>query len=144
MIQEVGYDFKADIWSLGITLIELAVGVPPYSEMHPMRAIFMIPSKPPPTLEDNEEVTWTKEMKDFLAKALTKDPDARPTATELLQHAWIKSAPTKTCLNDLLRYQESRIEEFGREALLELIPDETEQVWFCADISERGSVLGRV
>jgi serine/threonine protein kinase len=123
VIQEVGYDFKADIWSLGITLIELAEGAPPYSDMHPMRAIFMIPSKPPPTLEDNDEVEWSKEMKDFLAKCLTKDPDQRPTAEQLLQHAWIKRAPSIECLKELLEFQESRILEFGREKLLELDVD---------------------
>lgn len=127
VIQEVGYDFKADIWSLGITVIELALGAPPYSEMHPMRAIFMIPSKPPPTLEDNDEVSWTPHMKDFLAKALTKDPDARPTATQLLQHPWIKSAPGAVCLKELLEYQEARITEFGREKLLELDPADEEE-----------------
>ncbi|KAL6064718.1 non-specific serine/threonine protein kinase [Balamuthia mandrillaris] len=89
VIQEVGYDVKADIWSLGITCIEMAEMEPPYSNIHPMRAIFMIPSRPPPRLSDPSK--WSKEFNDFVARCLTKDPNERPTAEELLKHPFLKS-----------------------------------------------------
>ncbi|RKP18482.1 serine/threonine kinase 3 [Rozella allomycis CSF55] len=90
VIQEVGYDFKADIWSVGITCIELAEGKPPYHNIHPMRviwlyfadlAIFMIPSKPSPTLTDGTK--YSDEFKSFISSCLTKNPKDRPTAAEL-------------------------------------------------------------
>ncbi|KAI8849425.1 kinase-like domain-containing protein [Chytridium lagenaria] len=83
VIQEVGYGVSADIWSLGITCIEMADGRPPYHNIHPMRAIFMIPTKPPPKLEN--EAKYTKPFKDFVARCLTKDPKERPTAEMLLR-----------------------------------------------------------
>jgi serine/threonine kinase 3 len=86
VIQEIGYDYAADIWSLGITAIELAEGKPPYHDLHPMRAIFMIPTKPPPTLKN---AGWSTEFVDFIAKCLVKDPRNRLTASELLQHEFI-------------------------------------------------------
>ena len=83
MIQESSYDGKADIWSLGITAIEMAEGKPPYAGIHPMRAIFMIPSRPPPVLNDKN--LWSDEFKDFLNLCLKKNPEERPKARELLR-----------------------------------------------------------
>lgn len=88
VIQETSYDGKADIWSLGITLLELCEGSPPYFSVHPMRAIFMISSKPAPTLKEPEK--WSSEMQDFVSKCLVKDCEKRATASELLRHPWIR------------------------------------------------------
>ncbi|KAI9206895.1 kinase-like domain-containing protein [Polychytrium aggregatum] len=83
IIQEVGYGVKADVWSLGITCIEMAEGRPPYHNIHPMRAIFMIPMKPPPTLED--ESKFSPVFRAFIARCLIKNPADRPSARELLE-----------------------------------------------------------
>ncbi|KNB41643.1 serine/threonine-protein kinase [Blastocystis sp. subtype 4] len=87
VIQEMDYDSRADIWSLGITAIELAEGVPPYSNIHPMRAIFMIPNRPPPRLQN--ESRWSKPFVDFISQCLVKDPTKRPTARQLLDHPFV-------------------------------------------------------
>eukprot|EP00947_MAST-08B_sp_MAST-8B-sp1_P005835 g5835.t1 len=88
VIQEWAYDGKADIWSLGITVIEMADGEPPHADIHPMRAIFMIPSKPPPTLKNPSQ--WSAQMNDFVAKCLIKDAAKRPDARTMLMHPFVK------------------------------------------------------
>lgn len=119
VIQEVGYDFKADIWSLGITAIELAESRPPYANIHPMRAIFMIPSRPPPRLSEPD--LWTPEFNDFVAKCLTKNPDERPSADELLAHPFIRKAKDSSLLRNLLAENLEAIEKAGgREIALGL------------------------
>ena len=90
VIQEVGYGTNADIWSLGITCIEMAEGRPPYHNLHPMRAIFMIPSQPPPSLESESD--YSPQFVSFLARCLTKDPSKRPSAEELLEDPFIANA----------------------------------------------------
>jgi serine/threonine kinase 3 len=84
------YDGKADIWSLAITAIEMAQGDPPHSDLHPMRAIFVIPGSPPPLLSEPDK--WSKDFKDFLTVCLQKNPDDRPSARRLLSHQFIVKA----------------------------------------------------
>lgn len=81
-------DGKADIWSLGITLLEICEGAPPLFHVHPMRAIFMISSRSAPTFKEPNR--WSAEMKDFLSCCLIKDFDKRASAAELLKHDWIR------------------------------------------------------
>ncbi|KAI4328566.1 hypothetical protein L6164_020908 [Bauhinia variegata] len=84
VIQESRYDGKVDVWSLGVTAIEMAEGLPPRSAVHPMRVLFMISIEPAPMLEDKEK--WSLYFHDFVAKCLTKEPRLRPTAFEMLKH----------------------------------------------------------
>jgi len=72
-----------DIWSLGITSIEMAEMQPPYSELDPMRVLFLIPSKPPPSLKEPKK--WSLEFNDFIATCLIKSPEMRPSALEMLE-----------------------------------------------------------
>jgi serine/threonine protein kinase len=85
-----GYDSKADIWSLGITVMEMAEGIPPLIEEQPHKAAFRIVNDPPPKLTKPDQ--WTPIFNDFLSKCLVKNPDKRPTAGELLQHPFIKQS----------------------------------------------------
>ncbi|XP_044519731.1 serine/threonine-protein kinase 4 [Gracilinanus agilis] len=100
VIQEIGYNCVADIWSLGITAIEMAEGKPPYADIHPMRAIFMIPTNPPPTFRKPE--LWSDSFADFVKQCLVKSPEHRATATQLLQHPFVKSAKGVSILRDLI------------------------------------------
>ncbi|KAI1300185.1 Serine/threonine-protein kinase 3 [Halotydeus destructor] len=105
VIQEIGYDCLADIWSLGITALEMAEGKPPYGDIHPMRAIFMIPTKPPPTFRNTDR--WSPEFIDFVSRCLVKNPEHRASASQLLQHEFIVKAPPAGFIQQIV--QEAKV-----------------------------------
>lgn len=94
---------KADIWSLGITAIEMADGNPPYYEYSPMRVLSLIPHNPPPTVKDPSK--WSSDFNEFIAKCLVKSPSKRASAVELLA----VNFNTKMTLNEIAPFpHESR------------------------------------
>lgn len=99
VIQESDYDYKADIWSLGITAMELINGTPPHVDVHPMKALFVIPQQPAPKLQGSQ---YSREFKDFVAQCLVKDCDRRASAKDLLKHRFIRSAGKIEALQELI------------------------------------------
>eukprot|EP00178_Gracilaria_changii_P023257 TRINITY_DN70582_c0_g1_i1.p1 TRINITY_DN70582_c0_g1~~TRINITY_DN70582_c0_g1_i1.p1 ORF type:complete len:474 (-),score=72.72 TRINITY_DN70582_c0_g1_i1:1046-2467(-) len=102
VVQKSLYNEKADIWSMGITGIELANGLPPYATEHPFRALFLIPKNPPPRVEGSH---FSDSFKDFIALCLKKNPIERPSAEQLLQHSFLRKARSRS-IKELIRQSE--------------------------------------
>ncbi|TKS85727.1 STE20-like serine/threonine-protein kinase [Collichthys lucidus] len=103
------YDYKADIWSLGVTLIELAQIEPPNHEMNPMRVLLKIAKSEPPTLMHPSR--WSPEFNDFLRKALDKNVDNRWGAVQLLQHPFVTSVTNSRPLRELIAEAKAEVTE---------------------------------
>jgi misshapen/NIK-related kinase len=85
------YDNRSDLWSLGITALEMAEAQPPLCDMHPMRALFLIPRNPPPRLKNPKK--WSKKFHSFVDTVLVKNYHDRPYTDALLRHPFIKDQP---------------------------------------------------
>ncbi|XP_078787873.1 mitogen-activated protein kinase kinase kinase kinase 4 isoform X10 [Oryzias latipes] len=86
------YDYRSDLWSCGITAIEMAEGAPPLCDMHPMRALFLIPRNPPPRLKSKK---WSKKFFSFIESCLVKNYMQRPPTDQLLKHPFIRDQPNE-------------------------------------------------
>uniref|UniRef100_A0A452VKN4 non-specific serine/threonine protein kinase n=1 Tax=Ursus maritimus TaxID=29073 RepID=A0A452VKN4_URSMA len=108
-MKDTPYDYKADIWSLGITLIEMAQIEPPHHELNPMRVLLKIAKSDPPTLLSPSK--WSAEFRDFLKTALDKNPETRPSAAQLLEHPFVSSVTSNKALRELVAEAKAEVME---------------------------------
>ncbi|KAK9540218.1 hypothetical protein VZT92_002685 [Zoarces viviparus] len=118
------YDYKADIWSLGVTLIELAQIEPPNHEMNPMRVLLKIAKADPPTLMQPSR--WSPEFSDFLKRCLDKHVDNRWNPTQLLQHSFVSSVTDSRPLRELIAEAKAEVTEEIEDHKEEEEEEETE------------------
>uniref|UniRef100_A0A6Q2X016 non-specific serine/threonine protein kinase n=1 Tax=Esox lucius TaxID=8010 RepID=A0A6Q2X016_ESOLU len=118
------YDYKADIWSLGVTLIELAQVEPPNHEMNPMRVLLKIAKAEPPTLMQPSK--WSPEFSDFLRKCLDKNVDNRWNVAQLLQHPFVSTVTDSRPLRELIAEAKAEVYEEIEEHKEEEEEDEGE------------------
>jgi serine/threonine protein kinase len=117
VIMQNRYNYKCDIWSLGITIIEMAEGEPPFAKVKPYLVLKKIITQPPTGLKNKEK--WSQEFNDFVSKCLIFEPNDRPSAKELLNHPFIVknnrgnkliSELINNCLDDLAYYRKKILE----------------------------------
>ncbi|KAM8879920.1 STE20-like serine/threonine-protein kinase isoform 2-T2 [Spinachia spinachia] len=118
------YDYKADVWSLGVTLIELAQIEPPNHEMNPMRVLLKIAKADPPTLMQPSR--WSPEFSDFLKRCLDKHVDNRWSPTQLLQHSFVSSVTDSRPLRELIAEAKAEVTEEIEDHKEEEEEEETE------------------
>ncbi|XP_059378209.1 mitogen-activated protein kinase kinase kinase kinase 4-like [Carassius carassius] len=111
------YDYRSDVWSLGITALEMAEGTPPLCDLHPMRALFLIPRNPSPRLKSKK---WSKRFQMFVDSCLVKNYLQRPSTETLLRHSFIRDLPNErqvriTLKDHLDRTRKRRTEKEGME-----------------------------
>ncbi|XP_040293155.1 STE20-like serine/threonine-protein kinase isoform X2 [Bufo bufo] len=118
------YDFKADVWSLGVTLIEMAQIEPPHHELNPMRVLLKIAKSEPPTLAQPSR--WSRDFNDFLRKCLEKNLDARWTTVQLLQHPFVSVVHSNKPVRELIAEAKAEVLEEVEESKDEEEEDEAE------------------
>uniref|UniRef100_A0A665THZ1 non-specific serine/threonine protein kinase n=1 Tax=Echeneis naucrates TaxID=173247 RepID=A0A665THZ1_ECHNA len=107
-MDEGQYDGKVDIWSMGITCIELAERKPPLFNMNAMSALYHIAQNDSPTLQSSE---WTDYFRNFVDSCLQKFPQDRPNSEELLKHAFVQRERPDSVLIDLINRTKDAVRE---------------------------------
>ncbi|XP_035277274.1 TRAF2 and NCK-interacting protein kinase-like isoform X2 [Anguilla anguilla] len=127
------YDFKSDLWSLGITAIEMAEGAPPLCDMHPMRALFLIPRNPAPRLKSKK---WSKKFQSFIDSCLVKNHGQRPSTEQLIKHPFIWEQTNERQVRIQLKDHIDRTKKRRGEK------DETEYEYSGSEEEEDGGDMG--
>ncbi|NWH24173.1 STK10 kinase, partial [Grus americana] len=135
-MKDTPYDYKADIWSLGITLIEMAQIEPPHHELNPMRVLLKIAKSDPPTLSCPSK--WSLEFRDFLKTALDKNPETRPSAAQLLEHPFVSKVTSNRALRELVAEAKAEVMEEIEDSRDEAEEDDSSE---SASVSAPGPVL---
>ena len=121
VILQENYDTKTDIWSLGITCVELAESEPPFADLKPNAVMTQIAKQPPKVEEIIDVEEYSESFVDFVKKCLVVDPNKRPTAKELIEHEFIKTnAKGREYIKDLIKENEQEIKNYINEKIKEL------------------------